>query len=98
MPSTGLPVTLFTYPCSSNPKVALIFAGTSFVINDLDFNGGALTPDVLPQLLGLPIGLIPEGYCIANVAAADISPTDPLYIVSDPQIEKNVCLMFGCSL
>lgn len=73
-------ITVFSYPCNSNPKIALQFAGKQFAINPLDFNGGQVT-----GLQGL-LGTIASGgkqQCVANVAGADLDPTQNLYVVGD---------------
>lgn len=73
------PITGFAYPCASNPKVSLGFAGKQFAINPLDFNFGTITDD-----LGIALGNSSlSGLCIAGIAAADLDPTQNLYVVGD---------------
>jgi hypothetical protein len=83
-------ITLFAYPCSAKPRVALAFAGHSFVINDLDFNFGSLA-DAL-DLGGGDDGLLGTGLlgggdaaqlCLAGIAGADLSPGENLWVVGD---------------
>lgn len=77
-------MTLFAYPCASNPKVSLTFAGKDFAIDPKDLNFGSLTEDlgidlgdnILSDLLG---GLL----CVAGIAGADLMPDENFYVVGD---------------
>lgn len=84
-------ITLFAYPCSYSGTVAIQFAGKQFVINKLDFNFGQLTGSLLETLgvatptalAGLVTNSALGGTCIAAIAAADLDPTENLYVVGD---------------
>ncbi|KXT11479.1 hypothetical protein AC579_2420 [Pseudocercospora musae] len=79
----GVPlITLFAYPCASNPKVALKFAGKNFAINPLDFNFGTVTEDIALNL-GIDLSEVTNQLCIAGIAGADLDPTEELYVVGD---------------
>ncbi|KAF2086188.1 acid protease, partial [Saccharata proteae CBS 121410] len=60
-------MTLYAYPCGSNPMVSLVFAGKQFAINPLDFNLGSLTSDFVTTIssasTGDPLGglMSPDG-------------------------------------
>lgn len=90
--ASGSPeITLFAYPCASNPKVAITFAGKQFAINPLDLNGGQLSglQAFLPSLVGPLIGGASGAYCVANVAGADITGQPNFYIVGKFQTHKS---------
>lgn len=75
--------TVFAYPCSAKPKVAIQFAGKSFAIDPRDFNIGSLTSD-FASFLGkdnLIDKLTGGGYCLGAIAGFDIDPTENLYVV-----------------
>lgn len=85
-------MTLFAYPCASNPKVSLTFAGKDFAIDPKDLNFGRLTDDlgidlgdnILGDLLG---GLL----CVAGIAGADLMPGENFYVVGKLNISSSDC-------
>jgi cathepsin D len=88
---SGVPeITLFAYPCNTaaNYIPSMVFAGTPLRINPLDFNFGQLTPS-FADLIGngtlatLLDNLTMSPKCLAAIAAADLDPTQNLYVVGD---------------
>jgi cathepsin D len=82
---------LYAYPCNTAAKniPKIQFAGTQFAINPLDFNFGSLSSSSsLMSILGASQLFDPDtaakiGYCVAGIAAEDISPSENLYVVGD---------------
>ncbi|KAK5173239.1 uncharacterized protein LTR77_001920 [Saxophila tyrrhenica] len=77
--------TVFAFPCSAKPHVALTFAWTNFAVNPQDFNIGRLTPD-FGEVVGnntLSAILNRESYCLVAIAGEDLDPGSYLYVVGD---------------
>ena len=79
----GTSVTIYAYPCSSNPKVSIVFNGHSFAIDPRDFNFGKLTSNFadFANLGSLLSKLAGGNYCLGAIAGADLDPTENLYVV-----------------
>ncbi|KAF2720717.1 aspartyl protease [Polychaeton citri CBS 116435] len=78
-------ITLWAYPCSANPSVAITFASKNFAIDPRDFNFGQLTPG-LGDLLGNSTlsSILGDGsFCLGAIASGDLDPTQNLYVVGD---------------
>ena len=79
--------TLFAYPCDTTTIPAITFAGQSFSINPLDFNFGSvdleLAEMVRSRRLAHELENAAGGLCLAGIAAADLDPTENLYVVGD---------------
>lgn len=75
--------TIWAYPCSGKPNVAIVFASKAFAIDPRDFNLGTLTSE-FAQFMGQSklVNQFSSGkYCLGAIAGFDVDPIDNLYVV-----------------
>ena len=75
--------TIYAYPCSAKPNVAIVFAGKAFAIDSRDFNLGISMAE-FAQFMGqskLVNQFSSSTYCPGAIAGFDIDQVDNLYVV-----------------